>query len=52
MRHRNLEVLIECDGRVLEEYNVQVKESIYECYIASEPDKVRRLDTNPSSQWL
>ncbi|KAH9933753.1 uncharacterized protein B0H18DRAFT_1115135 [Fomitopsis serialis] len=40
MRHRDCEIAITCDGKRLEEYNVQVEGNVAECYIASESDKV------------
>ncbi|KAH9933756.1 uncharacterized protein B0H18DRAFT_981887 [Fomitopsis serialis] len=39
MRHRDLEVLIKCDGKELEEHNIQVEGNVSECYTASESDK-------------
>lgn len=41
MRHRDFEVVIECDGQPLEEYTISVDGSAIECFVASEPGKVR-----------
>ncbi|TFY64506.1 hypothetical protein EVJ58_g2557 [Rhodofomes roseus] len=50
MRHRDFEIRITCDGKALDEYNVQVKGNTIECYVASDAGKIK--SSNHSSQHL
>ncbi|TFY64528.1 hypothetical protein EVJ58_g2561 [Rhodofomes roseus] len=43
MRHRDCEVHITCDGRTLDEYNVEVEGNVVECYVASEAGKTFKI---------
>jgi len=53
MRHRDCEIFITCDGKALEEYNVQVEGNVAECYIASESDKIFEIKcSNHSSTYF
>jgi len=40
MRHRKCEIRITYDGQELDEYDVQVKDNVVECYVLSEAGKV------------
>lgn len=40
MRHKDCEVFLKCDGRVLEEYATDIDGDRISCYVASEAEKV------------
>ena len=40
MRHKDCEVFLKCDGRVLEEYATDIDGDHISCYVASEAEKV------------
>ncbi|KAH9933758.1 uncharacterized protein B0H18DRAFT_981897 [Fomitopsis serialis] len=50
MKHRDCQIFIKCDGKVLDEHDVQVEDTVISCYIASEAGKEFTLwINNPSS---
>ncbi|TFY64521.1 hypothetical protein EVJ58_g2558 [Rhodofomes roseus] len=53
MKYRDCEIYIACDGRPLDEYDVQVEGNVIECYVASESGKVFEIKcSNLSSHAL
>ena len=40
MRHKDCEVFLKCDGRVLDEYDTEMNGDCMSCYVASEAGKV------------
>ncbi|KAH9933757.1 uncharacterized protein B0H18DRAFT_981894 [Fomitopsis serialis] len=53
MRHRDCEILITCDGKALDEYNVEAEDNVIECYVASESGQTFEIKcSNHSSAFL